>query len=107
MKDIRIGYIGLGGRGQSLLDDIILEQGENVTAVCDLYEDRVKKGADSVEKECGKRPKEYIDYMDVINDENVNTIIITSAWESHTEIAVAALKAGKATAMEVGGAYNL
>lgn len=107
MKDIRIGYIGLGGRGQSLLDDIILEQGENVTAVCDLYEDRVKKGADSVEKKCGKRPKEYIDYMDVINDENVNTIIITSAWESHTEIAVAALKAGKATAMEVGGAYTL
>ncbi len=107
MKDIRIGYIGLGGRGQSLLDDIILEQGENVTAVCDLYEDRVKKGADLVEKKCGKRPKEYIDYMDVINDENVNTIIITSAWESHTEIAVAALKAGKATAMEVGGAYTL
>lgn len=107
MKDIRIGYIGLGGRGQSLLDGIILEQGENVTAVCDLYEDRVKKGADSVEKKCGKRPKEYIDYMDVINDENVNTIIITSAWESHTEIAVAALKAGKATAMEVGGAYTL
>ncbi len=107
MKDIRIGYIGLGGRGQSLLDDIILEQGENVTAVCDLYEDRVKKGADSVEKKCGKRPKEYIDYMDVINDENVNTIIITSAWESHTEIAVAALRAGKATAMEVGGAYTL
>ena len=107
MKDINIGYIGLGCRGQMLLDDIVLPQGENVAAVCDLYEDRVKKGADSVEKKCGKRPKEYLDYMDVINDENVNTIIIASAWESHTEIAVAALRAGKATAMEVGGAYTL
>ena len=33
MKDIKIGVIGLGARGYSLLKDVILAQGEQVTAV--------------------------------------------------------------------------
>lgn len=107
MEQIKIGYVGLGGRGQSLLKDVVVAQGEMVTAVCDLYEDRVAEGADIVEAAGQERPKMYLDYMDVIRDENVNTVIITSAWESHTEIALSAMKAGKAVAMEVGGAYTL
>ena len=49
MKDIKIGFIGLGERGIGLLKDIILEQGEKVTAVCDTYSDRAQQGADAVE----------------------------------------------------------
>ena len=107
MKDIKIGFIGLGGRGYSLMRWVVLEQGEQVTAVCDAYEDRTKAGADAVEETGQERPAEYLDYHDVIKDENVNTIIIATAWESHVEIALAAMYAGKATAMEVGGAYEL
>lgn len=43
----------------------------------------------------------------MIADENVNTVIIVTAWESHVDIAVEAMNAGKAVAMEVGGAYSL
>ena len=39
----------------------------------------------------------------MIADENVNTVIIVTAWESHVDIAVEAMNAGKAVAMEVGG----
>lgn len=107
MKEINIGFIGLGERGKVLLNDIILKQGEKVSAVCDLYDDRITNAANAVENSGQSRPKEYSDYMDVINDASVNTIIIATAWESHTEIAIAALNAGKAVAMEVGGAYTL
>lgn len=107
MKDIKIGFIGLGGRGYSLMRYVVVAQGEQVTAVCDVYEDRTKAGADAVEAEGQKRPAEYLDYRDVIKDENVNTIIIATAWESHVEIALEAMYAGKAVAMEVGGAYEL
>ena len=107
MKDIKIGFIGLGGRGYSLMRWVVLEQGEHVTAVCDVYEDRTKAGADAVEEAGCERPAEYLDYHDVIKDEKVNTIIIATAWESHVEIALAALYAGKAVAMEVGGAYTV
>ncbi len=107
MNDIRIGYIGLGQRGMGLLKDVVLSQQEKVTAVCDVYADRCVEGADEVEKSGQPRPKEYSDFNDVINDKNVNTVIIATAWESHVEIAVAAMKAGKAVAMEVGGAYTV
>ena len=107
MEQIKIGYVGLGGRGHNLLKEIVLPQKELVTAVCDPYEDRAEKGADMVVEAGQERPKVYTDYRDVMKDENVNTVIIASAWESHVEIAIAAMKAGKAVAMEVGGAYTL
>lgn len=107
MKDIKIGFIGLGGRGCELLRHVVLAQEERVTAVCDVYADRAQKGAAAVEEAGQARPAVYLDYRDVIGDENVNTIIIATAWESHVEIAIAAMHAGKAVAMEVGGAYEL
>ncbi len=107
MKDIKIGYVGLGSRGASLLEAVVLPQGESVTAVCDVYEDRAKHGADIVMKAQGTMPSMYTDYRDLIADPNVNTVIIASAWESHVEIAVAAMKAGKPVAVEVGGAYTI
>ena len=107
MQDIRIGFIGLGCRGYGLLKDVVLKQKEQVAAVCDVYEDRTQKAADAVEEAGQARPAAYGDYMDVIRDENVNTIIIATAWEDHVRIALAAMEAGKAVAMEVGGAYEL
>ncbi len=107
MKDIKIGFIGLGARGLALLRDVVLAQGEKVTAVCDVYPDRAENGAYAVTVAKQPKPEVYTDYRKVIEDENVNTIIIATAWESHTEIAVAAMKAGKAVALEVGGAYSL
>ncbi len=107
MKDIKVGFIGLGGRGQGLLEQVVLAQGEQVAAVCDVYADRAQKGAELVEKAGQNRPAAYLDYGDVIKDENVNTIIVATAWESHVEIALAAMYAGKAVAIEVGGAYEL
>lgn len=107
MKDIRVGFIGLGARGQGLLEWVVLAQGEQVAAVCDVYQDRAEKGAELVEKAGQERPAAYLDYHDVIKNESVNTIIVATAWESHVEIALAAMYAGKAVAIEVGGVYEL
>lgn len=107
MKDIKVAFIGFGHRGLNLLTQVVLAQGEQVVAVCDLYEDRVEEAAKAVEEAGQARPAVYSDYQDAINDENVNTVIVATAWESHVEIALAAMYAGKAVAIEVGGAYNL
>ena len=69
MKDIRIGFIGLGGRGYGLLEWAVLPQKEQVVAVCDVYEDRVQKGAELVEKFGQARPAAYTDYHDVMKDD--------------------------------------
>lgn len=107
MKEIKMGFIGLGCRGKGLLELAILPQFKDVIYVCDEYEDRTKEGVELVEKFTGKAPKGTTNYMDIINDDEVNTIVIATAWETHVEIAIEAMKAGKAVAMEVGGAYTL
>ena len=52
----------LGARGYGLLCQIVLPQGEAVTAVCDIYEDRIRCAADAVEAAAGKKPAEYTDF---------------------------------------------
>ena len=108
MKKIRVGMVGFGGRGTGLLREIILPR-ENieVTAVCDLYQDRVENAAAMVEAAKGRRPLVTTDYREVTASKDVDAVVISSAWESHVEIALSAMENGKFTATEVGGAYSL
>ena len=55
-KDIRIGLIGLGNRGISLLEDVILPQKVSVAAVCDVYEDRREAAAKIITDTGGVAP---------------------------------------------------
>ena len=49
MKELKVGFIGLGARGMVLLKDIVLKMEEvSVTAVCDVYEERVQSAAEAV-----------------------------------------------------------
>lgn len=107
-KRLKIGMIGFGARGTLLLRDIILPMGKvSVTAVCDSFTDRAEKAAVQVERIQGCRPTVCTDYKEVINYPDVEAIIITCAWEDHIQIAIEAMRQGKAVGMEVGGAYTV
>ena len=106
MKNINVAYIGYGERGRALLG-LVLEQVDAIGAVCDIYEDRAEACAKAVEESRGVRPAVYTDYKDAIADENVNVVMIMTSWESHIPIALEAMRAGKAVALEVGGAYSV
>ena len=106
MKNINVAYIGYGERGRALLG-LVLEQVDTIGAVCDIYEGRAESCAKAVEESRGVRPAVYTDYKDAIADENVNVVMILTAWESHIPIALEAMRAGKAVALEVGGAYSV
>lgn len=110
MKDkIRLGLAGFGSRGYNLLRFILIpmaEEGLEICGVCDLYEDRAVMAADKVEEKLGYHPVSTTDYRDIVAMD-VDAVIIMSAWESHVEIAVAAMKAGKYVGMEVGGNYAM
>lgn len=108
MDRVRTAVVGLGSRGYSMLTALLLSM-DNVyiTAVCDTYADRTEAGAAAVEKAYGKRPFASCDYREVIARDDVDAVLILSAWESHVPIAVEAMEAGKAVGMEVGGAYSI
>ena len=107
MKEIKLGLIGLGKRGTSLLRYSITPFCKNIVAVCDTRIERAKNAADVTKEITGKTPICTTDYNEVLANPEVNTVVIATDWEYHVEIAVAAMKAGKAVALEVGGAYRI
>ncbi len=110
MKKIKFGIIGLGHRGYSMLKDNIIHFDEfEFVALCDLYQDRMDN-AEALIRERRPNAPEILkcdDYKKVIHSKNLDVVYVSSAWESHIEIAIYALRAGVAVICEVGGAYSI
>ncbi|MBR5584347.1 MAG: Gfo/Idh/MocA family oxidoreductase [Lachnospiraceae bacterium] len=99
--------IGLGNRGFHLIREILLKNEDiNIVAVCDVYEDRIKRAADVI-KAAGQCAEGFTDYKEALGKEGVDAVFVFSDWCSHTEIAVYAMKKGIAVASEVGCEYTL
>ena len=107
-KELHVGVVGLGGRGHGLVKDIMCgREGVHIEAVCDLYPDRVQATADAVKEINGNTPLIFTDYKELLKLDTLDTIVITAAWEAHIPVAIDAMRAGKAVACEVGGAYSV
>lgn len=107
-KELKIGVIGLGGRGMSLLQAVMLPMTDiQVLAVCDKYEDRRKEAAEHVKEAKGNTPLCTENYKEVIAIKELDAVMITTSWTDHIKIAIAAMEAGKYAAFEVGGAYSI
>ncbi|MBO5286428.1 MAG: Gfo/Idh/MocA family oxidoreductase [Clostridia bacterium] len=107
MDKLRLGVIGLGCRGTSLAKMIMGCIDEiDVVAFCDEYQDRVDHMVNHAKTEYNKDTFGSTNYKDLLNLDYVDAVLVATSWETHVSVSIDALKAGKITAMEVGGAYN-
>lgn len=108
MENVRFGVVGYGQRGSSMTRSVILKINEiDVVAVCDEYQDRVEEGIKDLKEIRGIDAFGTTNYHELLAREDVEAVYVASSWESHVEVAIEAMKAGKAVAMEVGGAYSI
>lgn len=108
MKEIRLGIIGLGHRGYGVAEQVFLKMDKlRITAVCDLYPDRVEKTASLVEAAGYPRPFETTDYKALADKKLVDCVVVITSWKSHTEAAIHCMEKGIPVGSEVGGAYTL
>ncbi len=108
MRTLHIGVVGLGNRGiynTRFIVDAFPEV--SIDIVCDVYADRVKEAADYIEEKRGYRPTETLVYEDILARDEIEAVLLFTAWEAHVPQAIAAMKAGKWVASEVGGAYSV
>jgi predicted dehydrogenase len=88
---IRMGYIGLGNRGDQV-HDAFLEYGDQETvALCDLREDYM----DFAAKKSRANPAQYSDYKKLLDDKNVDAVVIATPDHWHALMFVDACRAGK------------
>ncbi|MBQ3519396.1 MAG: Gfo/Idh/MocA family oxidoreductase [Clostridia bacterium] len=109
LKKVRIGAVGLGGRGRSMLGLLLQVPGVVCPAVCDKVPERVEEGIDVVESVPGMdyEVHGYTDYKEMIANEELDALFIATTWITHAKIAIAGMNAGLNVAMEVGGAASI
>lgn len=105
VKPVRIGMVGVGNRGTSLLRDLLSLPGVEVPAICDIKEANLTRALGLVEKARGKRPDGYQngpeDYRRLVDRKDLDAVITATYWDTHTPISVAVMKAGKYAGVEV------
>lgn len=105
---VNMAVIGLGQRGYDLMKNVLVYLDKlNISAICDLHEDRVDAAYDLLHKEKGTKPFKTTDYTALLTRNDVDAVFIASDWDTHIPLAIECMKNNKAVAMEVGGAYQI
>ena len=96
-NQVRVGWIGVGGRGSYCLKAMLEANKGSVvaTAVCDTYEGALSKGKDIIQTVGGNTPKTIHDYNDLLADPNVDAVVIMTPEHLHYPMTMAALRAKK------------
>src|SRR5712691_5075465 len=88
---IRIGVIGTGGRARDLMKKLRPLPGQEMVAVCDVYEPRM---LEAVELAGGKAAK-FPDYRRMLDDQDVDAVLIGAPDHWHKTMTLEAIAAGK------------
>lgn len=89
---VATAVIGTGNRGSYLLRGILEQNNTKVVALCDIKPDRLDKAASAAARD---NPATYSDWRRVIDRKDVEAVFIATPPHLHSEMAAAALKAGK------------
>lgn len=106
----KIGLIGTGGRGTSLLENLLAAD-ITVSALCDIVPEKAQAAQAMVEKAGQKAPELYTDgdhaFEKLVAREDINFVIAATPWKWHVPMAVAAMKHGHHVASEVPAATTI
>lgn len=92
---VRVGVIGIGNRGTTLLRSLLEQQGVTIAGVCDAEPRHRLRGQGIVEKASGHRPLAYDDPRRLLDRPDVDAVAIALPCDLHEPVYAAALAAGK------------
>ena len=110
-RPVRLGFIGIGGRGTGLLKTAMRLPHVAIKAVCDTHQPNLKAAQNLVVETQGQKPEGYGDhefsYLDLLKRDDLDGVVIATPWELHIPMTIDAMKAGKYVATEVGPASSV
>lgn len=104
---VRVAVAGCGCRGAAMLPLLLEMEDVRVTAVCDPYLDKAEACAAMVEKAYGEPCAVYTDYREMIEKDDADGVMVSTSWQAHCAVAIAAMRAGKYAAIECGGGCSM
>src|SRR5947209_6010697 len=88
---VRLGFIGVGNRGDQLLDAFLVHHDAEIVALCDVYEPYL--GA--AQKKVGGKARLHHDFRQLLDDKDLDAVVIATPDHWHALQFVAACRAGK------------
>jgi predicted dehydrogenase len=110
LETVRIGFIGLGNRGPGAVERMRHIEGVAIQALCDI---RPEKAAAVKKSLAGSmhRPEVYTGneaaWKKLCERPDIDLVYIATPWDSHTPMAVHAMKQGKHVCIEVPAAKTV
>lgn len=108
---LKVGIIGSGLRGQDHIGLLLRRPECEITCIAEPDPVMLASTKKVFEELDAKWPKIYDqgphDYVRMLDQENIDAVIIATPWEWHSQMAIAAMKAGVFTGVEVSGAFSL
>jgi predicted dehydrogenase len=105
---IRIGQVGLGGRGRDHVNYYSSLDSEcQVVAICDVNQAARERGAAMVRKLKGYDPKEYDDMRAMFESKDIDAVSITTPNHWHALATIWACQAGKDVYVEKPACHNV
>ncbi|MFE2293003.1 Gfo/Idh/MocA family protein [Streptomyces sp. NPDC059452] len=108
---VRVGIIGLGNRGDSMIDLFLAVPGVRVVAVCDPVREKTVKAAAKVTAAGQPAPAVYAkgedDYVNLCRRGDIDFVYVATLWETHFPMAKAAMLNGKHVGVECPVAMRL
>lgn len=108
---VRVGFIGLGDRGDGAVNRFTYIDGVEIVALCDIEQDRVE----DMQKLLAERGKPAADayfgsreaWKELCQRDDIDLVYIVTDWVNHTPMAVYAMEQGKHVAIEVPAATSI
>src|SRR5512133_701809 len=103
-KTLRLGFIGIGGRGSYHLNAALGIEGVEVPAICELKPVRLYQakrwveGAGLLSRKLYDGPE---DYKRLCEEQDLDAIICCTPWQFHTPVCLAAMRNNKHAVSEV------
>ena len=89
---VAVGLLGVGGRGSYDAAIFHADPRARVTALCDLFDDRIEKGMQQIKTE---KPTVYKDYEKMLSAADLDAILIATPPFEHPRMLEAAVQARK------------
>ncbi|MBT3621783.1 MAG: Gfo/Idh/MocA family oxidoreductase [Flavobacteriales bacterium] len=108
IKKVRVGIIGLGNRGNTLLEMfqyLVENEMAEIIALSDISEKKVNKAAEKLAIWQNKKPSLYYqsasEWKKLTTRDNIDLVIIATPWDLHTPMAIYCMENGKHVGSEV------
>ena len=110
LDTVKVGFIGLGQRGPSHLNNMTKLEGVEIKALCDIRPENVLKAKKSLQGSV-HNPDTYSGNKDewkkLCDRKDIDLIYIATPWNMHVPMAIYAMEQGKHVCIEVPAAVTV